>query len=172
MQGVNVINGKGVCRHVAAMLNDIYCDADMENIVLAVYTDLKSRISDHVINAVVTNDGCYYLDSTRFKWYNSISNGLLSDSDSVVKISLKPIQQICSSFSKESLPDVKTITSKPLLFLKEDIEVYSKSFNKIKLNIDILENFYNENKECYAEISDKILKLQKGKQNKNIRTLG
>lgn len=166
LNGVNVINGNAVCRHISAMLKDIYSISGFQNIVLGVSTDLSLNYSNHIINAVTFDERCFYFDPTQIRWYTKQGDSLLSDKQGIIKIQLEKLGEEKNPYSTEYI--VNNILSLPSINTNNDLEKYIKAKAEVLKNMDILEKFYNENKEKYAEVADKILVMKKGKSNKRI----
>lgn len=156
IMGVNVINGVGVCRHITAMLADIYSNSFIESYKIPVTNKLFSNEPNHVINMCLDNQTSLYLDPTNYIIFEKFEDGILNYDDTNYRI-------------LNSQKSVNNYLNLPLKqFESEDIEKYIKFLSEIIGNRDILNKFYNENFEKYEDINSKILILKKKDVNKRI----
>lgn len=166
ISGINVINGKGLCRHITSMLCDIYRNCDIENMMLGIANDTSLEYANHAINVVKYNNGCYYLDPTNSRFYTKVSDELLKNEMGLSKIIFGTIMQ--DSLLSNGDEMLKNIIALPHLDVNDNEDIILKSGTQIIENVDLLEKFYNENKDKYEDISNKILTLKQGDPYKRI----
>lgn len=124
--------------------------------------NLLGKISgNHAITYVRDNDINYYLDPTsgNILRMNPIDNKLYSSSE-VLKIKSPGAKLIVSDKTryKELFDKSKEYTGG--ISLEEESELIKKAHLTIEDNQDIFEDFYNNNKELYSEITYKLLRLK------------
>ena len=166
MLGISIVTGKGVCRHISSALNDILNSKGIQAYPLGVFdTDDKSKLKrltgNHQITFAVYDGKSYFLDPTqsRILEVSESNKKVLHDKvgDQIVKfIPLAYINK--TNFIKLKRDFNKKYPTVP----KEESDILvSSTIETCKNNVDMLERFFNENKEIYEDISDKILTLRK-----------
>ena len=184
LQGVDVVRGQGVCRHIATMLDDIYREMGFDSTTLVVNAsreaidsmerlssvDLdKSKISDetlkmvekiemitsltkignHLVNAVRDGEKSYVLDPTNDGFLVPKRLFYLTTGDGPKqKMIYKPIRSIDTVDETIKILKGNTITK------DEYRKIYLDSQKRINDNLDLLEKFYEENKDIYKEIEE------------------
>lgn len=184
LQGVDVVRGQGVCRHIATMLDDIYREMGFDSTTLVVNAsreaiesmehlssvDLdKSKISDetlkmvekiemitsltkfgnHLVNAVRDGEKSYVLDPTNDGFLVPKRLFYLTTGDGPKqKMIYKPIRSIGTVDETIKILKGNTITK------DEYRKIYLDSQKRINDNLDLLEKFYEENKDIYKEIEE------------------
>lgn len=165
IDGVNIINGTGVCRHISAMFKDILKKCNIENMVLPVYMkDFEKKVklmnylvSNHIINVVKQNGLYYFLDPTNQYMYKLLGKNNLANE----KCELIICHLLINLFNKESYFSINQGSN--IMDLDECNKLEVNTYKICESNIDIFEKFYSENKDKYSEISDKIKVLKKHK---------
>lgn len=161
VHGINIINGTGVCRHISAMFRDILTKCNIENMLLVVYMKdfdekVKPIIGNHIINVVKQNEICYFLDPTNLCMYELLDKSKLV-SDECKLIICKLLNNL---FNKKKCINIKHLMDLNNLDLKESCKIEANIYNICENNVDIFEKFYDENKDKYLEISDKMKVLK------------
>lgn len=143
--GVNVLMGKGVCRHIAPVLTDVLNERKIEAMNLNIYipvsnNNLPSYIKyfvnmygNHVISFSTQGNKSYFLDPTNKKIFRRSFFGTLYDKDiSHIKINYiaRDILNACYNF----LSDDYIIFLKRMFtdYIKESAKKYDEFNKKIK----------------------------------------
>ena len=124
---------------------------------------LKRKFANHSISYVYKDDKSYFLDPTQTRIYrmNENNKNTLYDSE-CDNIPISFISSRVLNGSKNYLKMKKNL-SKPNLSiaLAEEETFIKETLDKCKNNMDIFEQFYNDNCELYDDISNKVLKIRK-----------
>jgi len=166
ISGINILDGTGVCRHIAILLADIYNYDKEKNIAgftLPVYQGNSDKFKDftivnHLITVARYNDKAYYFDATQDSMYK------ISDFDNYLVNRHKDFLRICSLFSNPNvfnIKDLKQALKLPSTDLEDDLEIENKTLLICEANLDIFDKFYNNNKELYQEASNNLKKILK-----------
>ena len=223
IMGANVMTGRGVCRHLAAMFTDILNDYNIKAGTLGVYVtnitvnikrldepkytkeeliswlythpmdesiremlmnvvnDLAARnilnlefeiqttekdekiyekiYGNHAVTFAYKDGKSYYLDPTQDCIYR-LDNGVLSDS----KITIFP-KKIASLILNNHLQytNMKKLRTGnySAIGLEEQEKMQSETLNICKNNMDVFDQFYQNNEELYKETTNKIHALKK-----------
>lgn len=126
---------------------------------------IPKMVGNHAICFSRFNGQDYYLDPTQTRIYrlNPDSNTLFdNEEDSDMKIKLA--SSILSNNSKEYIKMKKMLlNSNPSIPIEEEQELVLRTKKLCEQNIDIFEQFYNDNSEIYDEISNRLVKIKKNK---------
>lgn len=126
---------------------------------------IKKMVGNHVICYSRYNGADYYLDPTQTRIYrlNSNSNTLYdNEEDSDMKI--KQTSSILSNTKKELLKMKKMLLNpNPGISIEEEQELVLGTKKLCEQNMDIFEQFYDDNIEIYDEISNRLEKIKKNK---------
>ena len=157
--GTVVFTGEAVCRHIATMLTDIFLNYNIEASNLSVKYDFL--ISNHLITTAIFQNKKYFLDPTNFTIFVTDAKNrkklICYDEELIVQGNY-----LCSLFGMNCLVASSIINN--------DLECanlidFKRSIKKIKrvfsANLDIINQFYNDNKELYRKANDKLLVLTK-----------
>lgn len=224
LEGAEILTGKGVCRHRAAMLADILNDYKIDAGVLGVCTndyDVKIGVLDqpkytreelvqwvesHIVDkniydtlmenielaaifganieieTVVTkphslferlsgnhaicfayqNGKNYFLDPTQIKVYRMSDTNKKVICDDLRDINIKIFPSIMfNSFSEYLKMRRNILEQNPTVSKEEEKEMNMEILNLCNNNLDIFEKFYNDNKELYDEVSDKLSNIKR-----------
>lgn len=126
---------------------------------------LKRKIGNHVITFSVKDGKSYYLDPTQTRIYRMRENdkNVLYD-DECAKVLIKSSSSLILNNSKDYLKMKKRLSQQyPSVTKEEEKQMTEQTIMKCNDNIDIFEQFYNENSELYTDISSKVLKIKKSK---------
>ena len=126
---------------------------------------LKRIIGNHVITFSVKDGKSYYLDPTQTRVYRMRENNKneLYD-DEYSKVPIKMVPSILLNDSKDYLKMRKRLLQQyPSVTKEEEKQMVEQTIIKCSDNMDIFEQFYNENSELYTDISNKILNIKKRK---------
>lgn len=175
LDGPIVITGKAVCRHTCGMLTDILNSYGIESYNLGVCTKkgvaLKFKIKDimerilgnHVITFAVSDENSYYLDPTKKQIYrlrenekNILYNDIY-DNISIKLLSLDILndEMFCSIIKEQLSQKYPSVTR------EEEEKMIEQTIDKYNGNMDVFEQFYNDNRELYKDISSKVLTITK-----------
>lgn len=168
--GVDVINGKGVCRHISAMLQDIFDELKINNEILPIYlyednSSNKFHLSgNHVINLASQNNRVYFLDPTNgYIWIRISGTSLLTFKNTEFEVAKISNWIDILDYNNDSLEVLKNIKKMLLMDAKlkrQDDKIIS-TVNKIfRNNKDIFEKFKEVNKPLYNEIANNIAKIK------------
>lgn len=157
--GTVVFTGEAVCRHIATMLTDIFLNYNIEASNLSVKYDCL--ISNHLITTAIFQNKKYFLDPTNFTIFvmnqKNSKKLICFDEELIVRgnylFSLFGIN--CLSASSIINSDLVCAN---LIDFKRSIKKIRRVFSA---NLDIINQFYNDNKELYMEANDKLLVLTK-----------
>ena len=128
---------------------------------------LKKLVGNHAITYAYQDGNSYYLDPTQNRIYRK-ENNILTDLD--IKITPK---QFMSTIGFDNYKINKNIRNRQkeeykTVSIEEQEELRKDTLNKCKNNMDVFEEFYQDNADLYEETSNKILTIQKRiKFNKN-----
>jgi len=171
IKGADVINGLGVCRHLSAMLKDIYDKMNINNEIIPVYfynvgEEIKTYpLGNHVINLVSENNKTFYLDPMNTcKWDKVGKNILVTYDNNALDISsiANWIDIIdYNNMNVVALQNIKRLLSLNSIMSKKEYESIKKNLIYIyENNLDFFEKFYNENSEYYNDISSKLKEIK------------
>lgn len=122
-------------------------------------------VGNHVICYSRYNGEDYYLDPTQTKIFrlNPNSNTLFDiEEDSGMKI--KQIVSIFCNNAKDYAKMRKMLANpNPSISLEEEQELVLETKKLCEQNMDVFEQFYNDNSEIYAEITNRLVKIKKNK---------
>lgn len=161
--GVDIINGNGVCRHISAMLKDIFNELKIQNEVLPVYvcdnknTNKAHLSGNHVINLAVQNNKNYFLDPTIGYIWKKISNANLLTCNKNIEFEVARISNWVDilDYNSDNIDALKNIRKMLLMeqsTKRQDEKVLAMINRLFKDNIDIFEQFRNENIELYNDV--------------------
>ncbi len=126
---------------------------------------IKKMIGNHVICCSRYNGEDYYLDPTQTRIYrlNPDSNTLFdNEEDSDMKI--KQTSSIFGNNAKDYAKMKKMLANpNPSISLEEEQELVLETKKLCEQNMDVFEQFYNDNSEIYAEITNRLVKIKKNK---------
>lgn len=126
---------------------------------------IKKMVGNHVICYSRYNGEDYYLDPTQTKIFrlNPNSNTLFDiEEDSGMKI--KQIVSIFCNNAKDYAKMRKMLANpNPSISLEEEQELVLETKKLCEQNMDVFEQFYNDNSEIYAEITNRLVKIKKNK---------
>lgn len=157
--GTVVFTGGAVCRHIATLLTDIFLNYNIEASNLSVKYD--SFISNHIITAASFQDKKYFLDPTNFTIF-------VMDAKNRKKLICYDEELIVQGNYLFSLFGMNCLGASSII--NNDLECanlidFKRSIKKIRrvfrVNLDIINQFYNDNKELYRMANDKLLVLTK-----------
>lgn len=123
---------------------------------------IKKIIGNHAISYAYKDGKSYFLDPTIFKIYrqNERDKKIIYDDDSENSIRIMSTKYL--TYNKNYVLMKKRINEQyPTISIEEEKEMISNMLNLCKNNMDIFDQFYNENREIYDEISNKVLKIKK-----------
>lgn len=169
LKGADVLNGYGVCRHISAMLKDIYDKMNINNEILPIYLNeekTKKRIitSNHVINIVSDKNKSYLLDPTNsYVWYKVGKKCLIHINKEDISIASITNQFDILSYSDyniNKLKNIKCMLSKTSDLTKEDILLLEHTASIFNNNLVIFKQFKNENIKYYFEVTERLTDLK------------
>ena len=126
---------------------------------------LKRKVGNHAITFSVKDGKSYYLDPTQTRIYRVRENdkNVLYD-DEYDKVPIKLLSSIVLNDSKDYLRMREMLSQQyPSVTREEEKQMIEQTIMKCNGNMDIFEQFYNENSELYTDISSKVLKIKKRK---------
>jgi len=169
LQGADILNGYGVCRHISAMLKDIYDKLEINNEILPIYLNqekIKKRLitSNHVINIACDNDKSFLLDPTNsYVWYKVGKKCLIHVNKKDISIASITNQFDILSYNDYNINKLKTIKcmlSKTSDLTKEDILLLERTSDIFLDNLVTFEQFKNENIKYYLEVTERLTELK------------
>lgn len=122
---------------------------------------LERKIGNHAIAFAFKDGKSYYLDPTQARTYRMRENdkNILYD-DRCDRIQIKFLSSIGLNDYKDYLKMRERLSQQYLsITIEEEKQMIEQTITKCNDNIDIFEQFYNENSELYSDISSKILKI-------------
>ncbi len=188
LYGADVISGEAVCRHIAAMLNDILNDYGIESNMLAVYYNyyyeifngmndecekisgnygnsiankISRKIGNHMITFAFMDGKNYFLDPTNAKIYHACEDDImkLHDVDSEVIISLFSSRHFNKKEDYIKLKE-RLLSNSPSVSEDEMRARVNSTLAICNSNMDVFEGFYKENSGLYREITAKLRKFK------------
>lgn len=145
--GVDVINGAGCCRNISKMFSDILDKLDIENYIINLNvsdTRLKYKLlGNHSINMVVDSSKAHYFDPTNDCIFNLEGNLLVGR-----KVNTKKAIIGFDNRFKRLLPSYTP-----------NYKMQKETYKIIISSLDILQKFYQDNREIYTEIRNKSIDL-------------
>lgn len=169
LKGADVLNGYGVCRHISAMLKDIYDKMNINNEILPIYLNkekTRKRIitSNHVINIVSDKNKSYLLDPTNsYVWYKVGKKCLIHINKEDISIASITNQFDILSYSDyniNKLKNIKCMLSRTSDLTKEDISLLEHTASIFNNNLVIFEQFKDENIKYYFEVTERLNDLK------------
>lgn len=225
LYGVDIFNGRGVCRHISSLLSDILNDLGIESVsfgcymrpysldvklvekgeyskekiikniyryvqdekerkILLMYIDMcenlgvffdmkidfvlekkKKQVSNHAITFSLYEDKNYFLDPTQERIYRlrDSDEGILCDSiDDKIIIKDTEIKRL-NDLNNRKIYDTynKILVPRESISLEEEEKIITLTSNICTSNMDVFEQFYNENRDLYGEISSRLVKVRK-----------
>ena len=121
-------------------------------------------LSNHQISAVFQSGYSYFLDPTNDRIFRRIENDnkVLFSQDSDVSIRNGISDLAINNNLKKYLDFRKKLSLKqPSIDRESEIVLINDTKKICRDNIDIFEQFYNDNKEIYTEVSDMLIKIKK-----------
>lgn len=126
---------------------------------------LKRKIGNHSISVASKDGKIYFLDPTQSRIYRmrEDNNGILYD-DECDNIPIRTASSIVLNNLKDYFTIKQTISRiHQSVSKEEEREMITKTLKICNDNMDIFEQFHNQNNELYNDISSKILKIKKRK---------
>lgn len=117
---------------------------------------LKKNISNHAICLAQKDNINYFLDPTNECIYRPNNKVLYNKYGSTIEIKKEKVSNKELGYKK-----IENIYEKDTLPKEEEEKLISTTQNICKNNTDIFETFYNENKEIYIEVSNKLKKIKR-----------
>ena len=116
-------------------------------------------IGNHVINYVIYNENNYFLDPTQFRIYQNNDDKFYDINGTLTfKLMLSKILNNGSDYDKLIKSFKKNYNTISIIYEKEILE---KTKEICKNNRDIFDKFYDENKELYNDITNKLIKIKR-----------
>lgn len=124
---------------------------------------LGKIIGNHAINYAYKDGKSYFLDPTNTRTYRMYeSNKILYIKEE--KLPIKQIAGIRLNSTEQFIRMNKQISKHyPSISMEQEKAMFNNVLDMCENNIDVFENFYNENSELYDEITNKVLKFKKPK---------
>ena len=166
--GFLISSGYGVCRNISFQLRDFLRIKNIKSFVAN--TDLKEftksprmiaffvnlfSTGDHTLNYIKDKRESFLYDPTNNIFPSIVDHSLLRYPNSKIK----PVW-IISSINDGFLTIIKKQSEDKI---KEIREKYQQQLNVFDSNKDILEKFYQENKDIYQEMNSKLSKVKEKK---------
>ena len=126
---------------------------------------LARKVGNHAITFSVKDGKSYYLDPTQTRIYRVRENdkNVLYD-DEYDSIPIKLWSSISLNGSKDYLRISEKLSQQyPSVTREEEKQMIEQTITDCKNNMDIFEQFYNENSDLYGDISSKVLTIKKTK---------
>ena len=126
---------------------------------------LKRKVGNHAITFSVKDGKSYYLDPTQTRIYRVSENdkNVLYD-DEYDRVPIKLLSSIVLNDSKDYLRMREKLSQQyQSITREEEKQMIEQTITDCKNNMDIFEQFYNENSELYSDISSKVLRIKKRK---------
>lgn len=163
IMGTNIFMGKGVCRHLSSMFVDILNGYNIQASRLSCYVyagdglikHVEKIIGNHMICLAQKDNINYFLDTMNKCTFKMRDNILYDDE---FKVDIKRKKELCKNMNYDSFKDIYTKDSISRAEEKNKIFITIK---KCKDNLDILDNFYNENKDIYEDVSHKLKRIKR-----------
>lgn len=107
----------------------------------------------------------YYLDSSKNQIYRMRENDKnVLCNDEYDKVLIKLLASIALNGLKDYLRMREKLSQQyPSVTREEEKQMIEQTIMKCNGNMDIFEQFYNENSELYTDITSKVLKIKKRK---------
>lgn len=126
---------------------------------------LKRKVGNHAITFSVKDGKSYYLDPTQTRIYRMSENykNVLYD-DEYDRVPIKLLSSIVLNDFKDCLGMRENLSQQyPSITREEEKQMIEQTITDCKNNMDIFEQFYNENSDLYSDISRKVLGIKKRK---------
>lgn len=126
---------------------------------------LARKVGNHAITFSVKDGKSYYLDPTQTRIYRVRENdkNVLYD-DEYDSVPIKLWSSISLNGSKDYLRISEKLSQQyPSVTREEEKQMIEQTITDCKNNMDIFEQFYNENSDLYGDISSKVLTIKKTK---------
>ena len=175
--GIDIINGKGVCRHISAMLKDVFNKLEIRNEILPIYLyddNSKNKLhlsGNHVINLVSQDGKVYFLDPTSgCIWKKIPETNLLTCKNKEIEVARISNWIDILDYNSDNIEVFKNIKQMLLMNTtskRQDEKMISMVNKLFRNNIDFFEEFKQENKLIYNDIVVNAAKLKTRKQTIN-----
>lgn len=164
IMGTNIFMGKGVCRHLSSMFVDILNGYNIQASKLSCYVYaedglikyVEKIIGNHMICLAQKDNINYFLD-TMNKCTFKMRDNILYDEDEF-KVDIKRKKELCKNMNYDSFKDIYT---KDSISRAEEKNLIFNVVKNCRNNLDILDNFYNENKDIYEDVSNKLKRIKR-----------
>ena len=165
LKGADVLNGYGVCRHISAMLKDIYDNMGINNEILPIYLNqekIKKKIfiSNHVINIVTDKNRTILVDPTNSMIWEKVGKQyLMHINEENINIAQIPVQFDILNYNDYNiniLKNIKNMLSRTSFSTKEDVVLLENTFDIFYKNSNNLKQFKNENIKYYSEVTERL----------------
>lgn len=125
---------------------------------------LKRKLGNHAITFSVKDGKSYYLDSTQVRIYRMSEDDKNVLYDEYDRVPIKLLSFIVLNDSKDYLRVREKLSQQyPSITREKEKQIIRQTIIDCKNNMDIFEQFYNENSDLYNDISSKLLKIKKVK---------
>jgi hypothetical protein len=164
---INWLHSHSIDEDTTAALTEIieYLDADNSLLIELQYRTeeeqniIRRILGNHVITYAYKDGISYYLDATQDRIY-TFEDRVLSDSE--ITLHPKLISSLLfNKFAINANVGKRIAQRHPSLPIEEQKRIKAATLDVCKSNIDVFEQFYNDNKGLYEETSDMILSLKK-----------
>lgn len=124
---------------------------------------LTDIIGNHVICFAEDENYSYFLDSMNSLWLEKDGKVLVGIKDNTLN-KIKPklaIELFLNELGKLSALEQSLQNSKPTMDKDQAREMVEGTNRILSNNKDVIESFYQENRELYEEVSDKLMRIRK-----------
>ena len=173
LEGINILNGKGVCRHTSSLLSDIYTKLGINNRKLGcyVYNPNEKNHFKKIKNYLETVKDIGILDAFKLPYIEVISNHSILEVSQDKKYYLDSMNSESVEPKNNNSPIFKTSGNYEILTnskensnystIKEYFEERKRVKNIYNLNKSLFDDFYFSNKDIYSLINDRVKILKK-----------
>lgn len=164
--GVNILHGKGSCRHVSGFISDVMPQSKVLTCVGEVNTPYESE-GNHVINLIEYNGKKYGFDATnKGILYNFISEFEMKPVNADVNdcLNYKPYGEIM--FFKRSFEEIREFLEQikengnSTISYEQLSDIALSSQLSIASNMDIIEDFLSDSRSQVRNIKEKIKEIK------------
>lgn len=126
---------------------------------------IKKIVGNHMICYSRYNGEDFYLDPTQTRIYRLRPNSnTLYDNEEDSNMKIKQTSSIFGNNAKDYARMRKMLANpNPSISLEKEQELVLETKKLCEQNMDIFEQFYNDNSEIYAEITNRLVKIKKNK---------
>lgn len=154
-----------ITKLIDKLIDEMKKNVELSYVITDEKNPVKRKIGNHAISVAFKDGKTYFLDPTQSRIYRLTEDNkdILYD-DECDNIPIRTISTLILN-EKKDFYTLKQLLSKHCQYIskEEEKDMIKKTLEICNGNMDIFEQFYNQNSELYNDISSKILNIKKRK---------